>query len=133
MLPFEVSLTPGDPPYRQIAYAATRAILAGELLPGSPFPSVRELSQELKINVNTALRVVAELTREGLLEMRPGVGTFVAAGRRGTAAERQRILAHDLERVVVEARRLGVTRAEAVRALETLWDTLFDADDGATR
>ena len=41
MLPFSVALKPGDSPYRQIVYAATKAVVSGELAPGAAFPSVR--------------------------------------------------------------------------------------------
>ena len=89
MLPFAVSLKPGESPYRQIVYAATKAVVSGELKPGSVFPSVRELSQSLKINPNTAQKVVAELIRDGMIEVRPGIGTVVSSGRRASAAERR--------------------------------------------
>src|SRR5438105_2266811 len=102
MLPFRVDLKPGESPFRQIVYAATKAVMAGELAAGMPFPSVRELSQALKINPNTAHKVVAELTREGLLEVKSGVGTIVAAGRKATAAERRQLLSGEVEQLVVE-------------------------------
>src|ERR1700754_3011146 len=92
MLPFVITLKPGEAPYRQVVYAATKAIVSGELTPGTSFPSVRELSQALKINPNTAQKVVAELVRDGLLEVRPGVGTLVTNGRRGSAAARRALL-----------------------------------------
>lgn len=130
MLPFAVSLTAGESPYRQVVYAATKAVLAGELSPGAPFPSVRELSQALKINPNTAQKVIAELVREGLLEVRPGIGTVVKSGRRASAGERRRLLSHEVEHLVVEAKRLGLTRSDLTNAVETQWDELFgDAAD----
>ena len=52
--------------------------MSGQMRPGEPFPSVRSLSQTLKINPNTAHKVVARLTAEGLLEVKPGIGTIVA-------------------------------------------------------
>ena len=128
MLPFDIVLRTGESPYRQVVYAATKAILAGELRPGAPFPSVREVSQALKINPNTAQKVIAELTRDGLLEVRPGVGTVVAAGRRASAAERRRLLSHDVERLIVEAKRLGLARADVVDAVSAQWAALFPAD-----
>jgi DNA-binding transcriptional MocR family regulator len=54
-------------------------MVSGQLRPGDPFPSVRALSKELKINPNTAHKIVAHLVNEGLLETRPGIGTVVAA------------------------------------------------------
>jgi GntR family transcriptional regulator len=135
MLPFAVVLRAGESPYRQVVYAATRAVLSGELPEGSAFPSVRELSQELKINPNTAHKVVAELVRDGLLEVRPGIGTVVATGRRATAGERRRLLSESVEQLVVEARRLGLDRDAVLDAVNARWSELFGpaASDGRGR
>ena len=137
MLPFAVTLKPGDSPYRQVVFAATKAVLSGELPPGSAFPSVRELSQALKINPNTAQKVVAELTRDGFLEVRPGVGTVVAGGRRASALERRQLLSEDVEQLVVEAKRLGLKREDVINAVAIRWAKLFgddgEGDSGATR
>ena len=133
MLPFPVTLKPGESPYRQVVYAATKAILAGELEAGAPFPSVRELSQALKINPNTAQKVVAELSRSGLIEVRPGVGTVVTSARRGSAAERRALLSQEVEQLVVEAKRLGASRRDVVDAVTSRWSELFGDDHDSNR
>ena len=132
MLPFAVTIRPGESPYRQIVYAATKAVVSGELAPGAPFPSVRELSQALKINPNTAHKVVAELIRDRLLEVRPGVGTVVSNGRRATAAERRALLSSEVEQLIVEARRLGLTKQDVTNAIADRWAAVFgrDGDSG---
>ena len=66
MIPFHVAFGPGSPLYEQVVYAATRAIISGQLRPGDDFPSVRVLSRELKINPNTAHKVVTRLVDVGL-------------------------------------------------------------------
>lgn len=129
MLPFPITLRPGESPYRQIVYAATKAVVSGELKQGSPFASVRELSQALKINPNTAQKVVAELIRDGMLEVRPGIGTVVSAARRASAAERRALLSREVEQLAVEAKRLGLKRSEVVNAVRTRWTELFGDDD----
>jgi len=129
VLPFTVSIAPGTSPYRQIVYAATKAVVSGELAPGSPFPSVRELSQALKINPNTAQKVVAELVRDGLLEVHPGVGTVVTTKRRASAAERRALLSSDVEALLVEAKRLGLTRDDVANAVDTQWTDLFGNEE----
>ena len=129
MLPFTVSIEPGKSPYRQIVYAATKAVVSGQLAPGAPFPSVRELSQALKINPNTAQKVVAELVRDGLLEVHPGVGTVVTTRRRASAAERRALLSSDVEALVVEARRLGLSRDDVVNAVDAQWTDLFGNEE----
>ena len=126
MLPFHVELRSGESPYKQIVYAATKAVVSGEMLPGAPFPSVRQLSQELKVNPNTAHKVIAELVRSNILEVLPGVGTVVAEWGPASPEERSALLGQDLERLLVEARRLGLTLPELERAVTTRWKELFD-------
>jgi GntR family transcriptional regulator len=133
MLPFAVTLLPGQSPYRQIVYAATKAVVSGELAPGAAFPSVRELSQALKINPNTAQKVVAELVRDGLLEVRPGIGTVVTQGRRASAAERRALMSKEVEQLVVEAKRLGLSKADVTKAVDARWSELFGDDAGSSR
>lgn len=129
MLPFTVAIKPGESPYRQIVYAATKAIVSGELTAGATFPSVRELSQALKINPNTAQKVVAELVRDGMLEVRPGIGTVVSGGRRASANEKRLLLSGDVEQLVVEAKRLGLKRDDLLSAIGARWAELFGDDD----
>jgi GntR family transcriptional regulator len=133
MLPFRVELKAGESPYRQVVYAATRAVVAGELMPGSPFPSVRELSAAVKINPNTAHKVVAELIRSGILEVRPGIGTVVTATRRVSAEERRQLLSDEVEALVVKAKRLGLEQEDVVRAVEQRWSELSHDGGGEQR
>ena len=53
--------------------------LAAEQPPGSRLPSVRELMAELRVSPVTVQQVLDGLAHEGVLETRPGQGTFVAA------------------------------------------------------
>ena len=128
MLPFQLTLRPGESTYRQIVYAATRAVLAGELVAGSTFPSVREISSALKVNANTAHRAVAELIRDGILEVLPGIGTVVASKRETSALERGRLLSERVEQLVVEARRLDLDLDDVVNAVCAHWSALFEMD-----
>src|SRR6478672_8153936 len=129
MLPFDVVLRAGESPSRQIVYAATKAVVSGELAPGAAFPSVRELSQALKINPNTAQKVVAELVRDGILEVRPGIGTTVTNRRIASAADRRALLSREVEELVVEAKRLGLTRDDVLKAITKRWSALFGNED----
>ncbi len=90
--------SPGESPYKQIVHAATKAVVSGDLLPGSPFPSVRVLSQALKVNPNTAHKVIAELVRSDILEVLPGVGPVVAEWGPASPQEMRQLLSEDVER-----------------------------------
>ena len=120
-LPFTVALRPGEPVAEQVVYAVTRAIVTGQLRRDDPFPSVRTLSHELRINPNTAHRIVAALTAEGLLTVRPGIGTVVAGGGPGPRAAREDALDSELERIVVQARRSGRTLQQLLAAVREHW------------
>jgi GntR family transcriptional regulator len=124
MIPFSLTFEPGVAVYEQVVYAATKAIISGQMRAGDPFPSVRELSKALKINPNTAHKVVLQLISDGLLEVQPGRGTFVAVRTKSTASERGVLLKKELEQVVVEAKRLGLELDEVTAALEQHWARL---------
>lgn len=126
MIQFRLEFEPGIPVYEQATYAAKKAIISGQLRPGDPFPSVRALSKALKINPNTAHRVIMALTQEGLLEVRSGVGTLVAAPPSSTRAERGRLLGKEVEQVIVEAKKLGLSLEDVQQAVERQWRLLDD-------
>ena len=129
MLPFRVQFKPGKPAYEQVVYAVKKAVITGALKPGDEFPSVRALSQALRINPNTAQRAVAALTEEGLLRARPGIGTVVAEARPATREQLAELLDEDVERLAVEARNLRLDWDELVRALSRHWKKLEGGDN----
>lgn len=126
VIPFRVDFVPGIPVFEQVVYAAKKAIVSGRIRPGAAFPSVRAISKELKINPNTAHKVVLELTAEGLLAVLPGIGTLVAGPTAGTPAERKRLLEGEIERLVVEAKKVGLELDLVLEAVAEHWETLRD-------
>ena len=121
MIPFRVDFEPGVSIYEQVVYAVKKAIVAGKILPGESFPSVRTLSRELKINPNTAHKVITELVAEGLIEVHPGLGTVVSMRPSSTAAERGALLKKELEQLVVQAKHLGLELDDVTEALADHW------------
>jgi len=132
VIPFQVRFEPGVPIHEQVVYAAKKALVRGQMATGEPFPSVRALSKALKINPNTAHKVIAQLVVEGLLEVRPGLGTIVAERPAASAADRGNLLHRELEQLVVEAKHLGLDLEEVSAALERHWYRL-DAPEPVRR
>jgi GntR family transcriptional regulator len=98
-----LQIATGDPRpiTRQITDSVKRLIASGELLPGDTLPSVRGLAQQLSINSNTVAKAYAELTAEGWLLARTGLGLFVAEQRqRLSDEERERRLGAAVDRFV---------------------------------
>ena len=124
MLPFPIALRPGLPIAEQVVFAVKKAVVSGQLKPGDPFPSVRQISQELQINPNTAQRVAATLVAEGVLVTTPAVGSFVAPRAAADRRERAELLGTELERLVVEAKQLGLSLDEVQDGLAAHWRRL---------
>jgi GntR family transcriptional regulator len=121
MVPFKIKFNLGESIFDQVVFAAIRSILAGELKAGEAFPSVRALALDLKIHPNTAHKVVQHLIQERWLMAQPGVGTVVAQTPKARAGDRKRLLENEVEKLVVEAMRVGAGLREVQQAVEDTW------------
>ena len=78
----------------------------------------------MKINPNTAHKVIGHLVSQGVLEVRSGIGTVVAERMGSTAAERSNLMKKELEQLVVEAKKLGLDLEEVTAAMRQHWQRL---------
>lgn len=124
MLPFHVALKSGVPIYEQVVQAVKRAIARGDLKPGAPLPSVRELSRELQINPNTAQKVITALVNERLVEVIPGIGSIVSDRSRLSGETAGLILNDTLETTVLEAITYGVTEEQFIESVRRHWNEI---------
>jgi len=106
----------GRPIYVQIMDEVRRGIVLGTWLPDEALPSVRQLAVELRVNPNTVQQAYRELEREGVIYVRRGQGSFVAA--RGAVEEERAALLRDVaRRMLQEAYRHGFGVSELTEAL----------------
>jgi DNA-binding transcriptional regulator YhcF (GntR family) len=133
VLPFRIDLVPGVPVYEQLVAAVTRAVVCGDLKTGDAFPSVRALSQALRINPNTAQKAVAQLTTLGLLQVHPGIGTRVAQPPPVSRAASTTELRPQAADLVLEARRRGLSFSHLQELLEAEWQRLEPSSKGHRR
>ena len=110
------------PIYAQLERGLRAAIAAGRLNAGDQLPTVRQLAVELRINANTVARVYSELEREGLLETRRGVGTFIGEPSEPSFKHRgdRQALREFSSRVLDEAASRGFARDELIAELQLL-------------
>jgi GntR family transcriptional regulator len=120
-LPFQIAFEQGTPLSHQVVYAVKKAIVSGKMRPGDRFPSVRALSRELQINPNTAHKVVALLTADGLLQVNPGIGMVVAEPAGSNPSIRARLIKKELEKVVVDAKNAGFELEDVTAAIAYHW------------
>lgn len=69
----------GMPAYQRIQNAIQKRIDSGQLQPGDAVASERDLAKIHQVSLMTARHALASLEREGVVERRRGIGTFVAA------------------------------------------------------
>ncbi len=108
MLHVSIDLHDQTPIYEQLTDAIKELINRGELRPGDPLPTVRQLAQDLGVNLNTVARAYRELARKGVLSVRQGRGASVVKARgRYDVAEREE-LRKRIRRLANEAVFLGI-------------------------
>lgn len=110
--------------FDQLVFETIKSILGGTFKVGEPYPSVRALAAELKIHPNTAHKAVQHLIKERWLLSVPGKGTVVAKPPEARSGDRQQLLNHEVEQLVVEARRVGASLAEVTASIEKHWKSL---------
>ena len=97
--------------YLQIAERISDEILAGTYTPGSRVPSVREYAVMIEVNLNTVMRSYDTLQSWGILDMKRGLGYFVADDAVSTilARRREAFLSTQVSEFFDTARSLGIT------------------------
>ncbi|MCL2136914.1 MAG: GntR family transcriptional regulator [Coriobacteriia bacterium] len=95
------------PIYRQIVQQFNRAFVRGDILTGERIPSIRELSNLLKVNANTIQRVYQEMERDELINSRRGTGYFVTEDQDRIDGLRLQLVEESMQRFVEEMRALG--------------------------
>ncbi|MDT0270153.1 GntR family transcriptional regulator [Streptomyces sp. DSM 44915] len=114
MIAYRIDRRTGVATYLQIVQQTKQALRLGLLEPGDQLPTAREVVEATAINPNTVLKAYRELEREGLVEARRGLGTFVRKSLR--AAAPQSPFADELADWMRRARAGGLAR-EDVAAL----------------
>jgi len=79
----KIEIVTGDsrPMFKQIIDGIRMEIATGRLAPGSKLPSYRGMAMQLLINPNTVAKAYAELSADGLIESKPGLGLFVVENK----------------------------------------------------
>lgn len=121
---FELNSNSETPLYMQIVDQTKLAIAKGFFKNGDRFPSVRELSRQLLVNQATVSKAFKELDRQGIIETKPGIGTFISFDDNKISKRIDKMM-EKLEDNFLEARYLGISLDEII----TLYKKAGDLDD----
>jgi GntR family transcriptional regulator len=106
-------------PYRQLVQQVKQALRMGLLQQGDRLPTVREVAGSLAINPNTVLKAYRELELEGLVQGRPGQGTYVVGSLVGPSLGKHDALRRELVAWLGRARKAGLTDDDVVAMFDT--------------
>ncbi|MFF1821714.1 GntR family transcriptional regulator [Kribbella sp. NPDC058245] len=116
MIEFHLDGRSGVSPYQQIVQQVRNALRLGLLREGDQLPTVKDVVAALAINPNTVLKAYRELEHEGLVQARPGRGTFVTKTLTDNTLAAHGPLRMDLQRWLTKARKAGLDE-ESIEAL----------------
>jgi GntR family transcriptional regulator len=109
-----------EPVYEQIVRQVQDAVASGELAPGAPLPTVRQLAGDLRLNRNTVARAYKQLEDRGVILTAGRKGTFVRAeGSREVGRIKASRAERNVQQLVATLLREGLSPAEI--------STLFNA------
>jgi len=116
-----VSLDMDDPTpiYEQLILSIKELVNRGDLKPGDSLPTVRQLAQDLGVNLNTVARAYRELAGRGVLSVRQGRGAYVTSHKARPSAADRKSLSKRLKGLVNEAVFFGI----GPRELHTMLDS----------
>ncbi|MEU5147508.1 GntR family transcriptional regulator [Streptomyces yangpuensis] len=127
MLEYRIDRRSGMATYLQIVHQTKQALRLGLLAPGDQLPTAREVVEATAINPNTVLKAYRELEREGLVEGRRGMGTFVRRSLGGAPADSP--LRAELADWARRASDAGMERDDVAALFTSVLDQHFKGDD----
>jgi len=131
-----IAIDPRDPLplWRQLEEGVRNLVASGALAPGAAVPSVREMARDLAVNPATIAKAYQRLSDAGVLEVRRGEGTFVAAGPPTLPrAERRRRLQQAARSYAAHAATLGLGVEEAVDAARAACEEIQETTDADSK
>lgn len=108
----------GVPIYLQLMEQIKHAVETGAVRVGEQLPTIRRVAEELAMNPNTVARAYRELEREGVIDVRHGLGAYVAERAGGAKVAAMRRSSESLRAAIAEGRALGLAEPELRRIFE---------------
>ncbi|MET9911226.1 GntR family transcriptional regulator [Streptomyces sp. NPDC006476] len=127
MVEYRIDRRSGVATYVQIVQQTKQALRLGLLEPGDRLPTAREVVEATAINPNTVLKAYRELEREGLVEARRGLGTFVRRSLGAQPADSP--LRAELDEWARRARSAGLGREDVDALFTAVLDEHFPKGD----
>ncbi|MCI8309351.1 MAG: GntR family transcriptional regulator [Clostridia bacterium] len=118
-----ISNSSSIPIYEQIKNTIINQILEGELKEDELLPSIRVLSQDIKISAMTIKKAYDELEKEGYLKVVHGKGTFVAPKNTELAKEQaQKDIENYIEKIVDISNKYNISKKNIIDMIDLIYE-----------
>jgi GntR family transcriptional regulator len=101
------------PPFAQLIAQVKAAVQSGRLKPGEPLPSIRQLANDLALNLKTVAKAYRLLERDAVIQTRGYRGSFVHPdAKKNCSVDLSEQAYERLDETIAELRAAGVTDSE---------------------
>jgi GntR family transcriptional regulator len=102
-----------EPVFAQLIEQIKQAVQTGQLSPGDPLPSIRQLANDLEMNSKTVAKAYRLLERDSVVQTKGYRGTFVHPhAKANSTIDLNAWVVNKLRETVAEFRESGVTDSE---------------------
>ena len=108
------------PVYEQIKNQLVTLIQLGVLRPDQQLPSIRSLSSETGVNVNTVKRAIQDLEEMGVIYSVPGKGSFVSEDAFSNSRIKEKAV-DEIRHAIVSAIPKGITKEDITEIVEKIF------------
>ncbi|MGQ9856706.1 MAG: GntR family transcriptional regulator [Fervidobacterium sp.] len=115
------------PVYVQIKDNIKKLIVSGKFKENDFLPSIRVLSKDIGVNVNTVARAYRELEAEGIIKSERGEG-YIVVGVHSEKLKSEKL--SELEKMLRKCRDIGITMQEVIDILNTVYEVSMESKEG---
>lgn len=108
------------PIYEQIKEQIISLIGQGELKAGDQLPSLRQLSSELSVNINTIKRAFSDLELSGIIYSVAGKGSFISGNSQKNVIVESAL--EEARQSILKAKSMGAKKSEITELVNSIYE-----------
>lgn len=108
------------PIYEQIKEQITALVGQGALKADDQLPSLRQLSSDLSVNINTIKRAFSDLESQGIIYSVAGKGSFIAVGTQKDVIAQSAL--EDAKLAISKAKSMGAKKSDILKLVNNIYE-----------
>jgi GntR family transcriptional regulator len=108
-----INMEESTPVFAQLVTQIKEAVITGQIKPGDPLPSIRQLANDLDLNNKTVAKAYKLLERDSVIQTRGYRGTFIHLDAKSNCLiDINELVTNKLKEIINELKELGATDSE---------------------